>query len=179
MNETPSEMQVVTKSCSTCKETKPLTDFGFAKQSKDGHNYQCKKCRIISVAASHAKHPQTQATSQFRYTLSPAGRGVRLYIGMARRSTAKGTAFDITPEWITQRILKGTCEVTGIPFDLAVDPRGSGYKNSFGPSLDQTVPGKGYTQDNTKLVVWAYNGAKGTGSHEDVMKLAKAMCHVQ
>lgn len=82
-------------------------------------------------------------------------------------------------EWVEEHITPGTCEVSGIPFDFTPDGRGTGYKNSFGPSLDRTDSRLGYTQDNTKIVVWAYNGAKGTGTHEDVLRLAKALCNVQ
>lgn len=87
--------------------------------------------------------------------------------------------FDLTKEWIAEKLIAGSCEVTGITFDLNRDGRGNGYKKSFAPSLDRTNCELGYTQDNVKIVVWAYNGAKGTGSHEEVMLLAKALCHVQ
>ena len=33
------------KRCSLCKEVKPFEEFSPRKSSKDGYQYQCKKCR--------------------------------------------------------------------------------------------------------------------------------------
>ena len=87
--------------------------------------------------------------------------------GKAKRSGAEMT---LTREWFEERLAAGCCEVTGIPFDL------NGKWAPFAPSVDQTDPGCGYTPENTKLVVFMYNMAKNTWKHEDVLKLAEALC---
>ncbi len=43
------------------------------------------------------------------------------------------------------------------------------------PSIDRIVPSEGYTDENTQVVVWAYNAAKGIGTSNDVMILARAL----
>jgi hypothetical protein len=37
----------VNKTCITCKKTKPIEEFGVAKQAKDGHNGKCLECLRI------------------------------------------------------------------------------------------------------------------------------------
>jgi hypothetical protein len=80
--------------------------------------------------------------------------------------------FDLTLEWLSERIAKGYCEVTGISFDT----KGHGAPaRPFTPSLDRIDPSKPYTQSNTQVVVWIYNRAKGVHSHNDVVTMAKAL----
>lgn len=89
------------------------------------------------------------------------------------RAASKGWDFDLTPAWAQEKLQKGICEVTGIPFNFE---RGTvNAHNPFRPSIDRRDTSLGYTQDNCQMVVVAYNQAKGTWSHEDVLKLAKAL----
>ena len=83
------------------------------------------------------------------------------------RARDKGLDFSLTSKWLTDKLEKGVCEVTGIRFE--------GYCSSFAPSLDRKDPAKGYTEDNTQVVVWIYNRCKNNGSHEDVLRMALAL----
>ena len=82
-----------------------------------------------------------------------------------RRARDAKVDFDLDLEWFEQRLRRGACEATGLPF---VYP--------FTHSVDRTDPGKGYTKDNCKMVIWIYNAAKGSNSHEDVMIMARSLC---
>lgn len=86
------------------------------------------------------------------------------------RAKRKKLAFDLTNERVAKALEKGVCEVTGLPFVLQAKGR-----SPWAPSLDRTDPKKGYTLENVKVVVWAYNTAKGDWPAEDVVKLAKAI----
>lgn len=79
----------------------------------------------------------------------------------------------IDSDWIRERIEAGHCAVTGLPFDLSQVGRPPA---PLTPSLDQIRPGEGYTPENTQVVVWIYNRAKGADTHEAVMQLADALC---
>lgn len=75
-------------------------------------------------------------------------------------------------DWVSERIAKGFCEITGMPFDL----NGSGSPpNCLTPSLDRVDPSKGYHEDNVKVVAWIYNRAKGPNTLEDVLTFCRAM----
>ena len=101
----------------------------------------------------------------------------RLLANAKNRSAAKGWDFDLTKEWAISKLAKGRCEVTGIPFDFA---RGTTNEhNPFRPSIDRRDTSLGYTQANCQMVVGIYNQAKGTWSHNDVLRLAKALMEGQ
>lgn len=89
--------------------------------------------------------------------------------GAKQRAKKKGLPFDLTLDWVMERLHRGECEVTSIPFNF------DGGKNPFGPTIDRIVPQEGYTKENCQVVVWTYNAAKGNGTHEDVLILARAL----
>lgn len=63
--------------------------------------------------------------------------------------------FDLTLEWVAERILAGRCEVTEIPFDFSKSKHTR--RNPFAPSVDQIVAGTGYTKQNCRVVLVALN----------------------
>jgi hypothetical protein len=111
--------------------------------------------------------------SSNRFTETIPGRSKALFRAAKTRANRLGCMFSIDAPWIETRLAAGHCEVTGIPFDLK---RGfnCGHR-PWSPSLDRKNPGDGYTKENTQLVVFAYNAAKGGWTHEEVLKLSNAL----
>lgn len=93
-----------------------------------------------------------------------------IFNGVRFRALSRRLSITITPRWVLERLIRGRCEVTELPFDLH-----GGARNNFIPSIDQKEPGGGYTKENSQMVTWGYNAAKSTGSHEDVMRMARAL----
>ena len=154
------------KVCVKCNTEKPLTEFHNTTSSKTGKVYKSNTCKVCSRLEQNARYE------------TPASRASRLVCGMRSRCKKKGLEYDLTNEWVQEKLEAGVCEVTGIPLEL----KGGGLNNGgrpFAPSLDRTDPTKGYTMDNVKVVCWIYNGAKGVGTHEDVIKLAEALINVK
>lgn len=89
------------------------------------------------------------------------------------RAKLKGFEFTLTQEWVKLKLQHGVCEASGLPFshDLgsAQDP------NPWSPTVDRRDPKAGYTLENCRLVVWAFNVAKNAWSDEVVLVLAKAL----
>jgi len=90
------------------------------------------------------------------------------------RAKTFGLDFSLTNEWVEERLLKGTCEVTGLPFEFEAG-NGRGKRSPWAPSLDQKNPSAGYTQENTQVVVLVYNLMKADYSEEVVKQLAGAI----
>lgn len=88
-----------------------------------------------------------------------------------RRAKEQLLEFDLDLEWFEEKIKHGLCEVTHLPFVSSEKKMAP-----FAASVDRTDPNKGYTKDNCKMVIWAYNACKGDNSHEDVMIMARALC---
>ena len=91
------------------------------------------------------------------------------------RCRRKGIAFTLTREWVAQNYT-GRCAVTGIPFHIPTDAAEVKYgrQSAFVPSLDRLDPGGGYTPDNCRIVLWAFNRFKGRETDEQILTIAKA-----
>lgn len=124
---------------------------------------RCKRCHSIHTSSS--KRP-----NRADYRRTPMGIATDLMSGPKRRSASQTVT--ISSKWIAEKIQKGFCEATGIPFDLT---KPNGERRPFSPSIDQIVPSGGYTKENTQVVCWIYNAAKGAWNHDDVVKMAKAL----
>ena len=109
----------------------------------------------------------TKRTQKYKSTMR--GRAVAMYHG-----TKTGRRFrdgnELTPEWIMDKLQKGFCEVTGLPFTYGLESR-----NPWSPSLDRVDPSIGYTIENTRVVVWIFNAAKNVFKDSDVMLMAHAL----
>lgn len=70
-----------------------------------------------------------------------------------RSAINKGLKFDLTKDWIRERLNKGMCEMSGLPFDMI------GKRTSNSPSVDRIKPDGDYTQDNCRIVLWSINRA--------------------
>lgn len=73
--------------------------------------------------------------------------------------------------WVVRRLKRGVCAVTKIPFEF-MDGDGHEKANPYVPSADRKNPAKGYTKENTQLVVWAFNRAKGEYADSTFTRLA-------
>ena len=84
-----------------------------------------------------------------------------------KRAIAKGKDFNITVEWITEKMKNG-CEATGRAFE-----RLGGAATINSPSIDRIDNSKGYTMDNCRMVVWGWNAACGPWGEDALLKMFK------
>lgn len=113
---------------------------------------------------------------------TPKGRAKALLKSAKRASEKNGLDFDLTEDWIENKLVNGRCEVSGIEFDfssLNTGKTGHGSQNPFCPSLDKTNCNLGYTKDNVKVVVWIYNVGKQNNTHDDMLKLARGLIDME
>lgn len=159
------------KACSKCKQAHSTEMYFKDKSRPDGFCPQCKFCMTERAKARRERGQERAVQKLWRKRVrgNPAFRATRL-ISDAKKRRSEG--FTLTHEWISEKIAKGYCEVTGIAFDVT----GEGVPaRPFAPSLDRTDSSLPYTQENTKVVVWIYNRAKGVHDHNAVLEMAKAL----
>lgn len=117
--------------------------------------------------------PEKARKKALAQAATPRGRAGGLCRQAKTRAKERGLPFAMEVDDIERRIRAGHCEASGVPFDLSFG-HGAGLR-PWAPSLDRTDPTKGYTPDNVRVVAWIYNAAKSHWTHDDVMRLARAL----
>jgi len=102
-------------------------------------------------------------------------RAKTLYHGAKHRAKVKGIDFDLTVEWILERITKGRCAVSGIKFKVKTYNPDINYVNPYAPSVDQIIPSAGYTKKNCRLVVDFYNKLKNDRSDVETLNFCREL----
>lgn len=78
----------------------------------------------------------------------------------------KGIPFDLDEEWVLQQ--PKMCAITGKKFEIPAEGLGP-----LTPSFDQKIAGLGYTKENTQLICFWLNAAKGQWSEADIRALIR------
>lgn len=137
---------------------------------------KCECGNISRVYSSNLKRGKSKSCNKcnkgriFNYNKTPRGCAFRLMQNAKHRANKNKLEYSLHIFDIEKRLNKGCCEVTGIQFEFVQNKR-----HPFAPSIDRIDPKKGYTPDNIQIVCWVYNAAKGDNTHEDVLKLSRAL----
>ena len=115
-------------------------------------------------------HPQAVREASRKYRMHPEGRVRAMLASIRRNAKVRGFEFSLDVDDLLPAMRNGRCQVTGIKFDMQA--RGL---TPYSPSIDRINNSRGYTKDNVLLVIFGYNAAKGTGTHADVMAIARAL----
>lgn len=85
------------------------------------------------------------------------------------KKTAKNkkVKFDLTKEWMQSRLNNGSCEMSGIAFDL------EGKRTPNSPSIDRIIPGGDYTQNNCRMILWCVNKALSNLGEDYILNIFK------
>lgn len=186
-----------TKICSRCGRDLPATkEFFFKKSKRTGWLSGCRDCRRIMSRDAYRKrnkisHESLQKLEDFRtwrnkYGLrkkaaqrahDPIGYyATAMFNSSYRSSLRKKIPHTITKSWIRQQLDKGVCPVTGLHFRFPKPEEGDIIgRDPYRPSLDRIDNTKGYTPDNSRVVLWWYNIAKGPWTEEEIFTLAEAV----
>lgn len=141
--------------CVSCGKDKDQVSFG------NGKSGECNRCAKQRWSAANAVKIRAQ----------------RLYGNAQKRAKSQGWVEpDFGSSWIEEKIRAGSCEVTGIPFDLDTQVSDTVHaKNPWVPSIDRIDSAKPYSRDNVQLVVYMYNVCKSEFNHKDVVKFCRAI----
>lgn len=134
------------KFCPGCKELKHVSEFSLERRSKSGLQCRCRMCQKIASAAFF----KMRCASGDRPWLAKN-------LHSRTRSSAKkrGLIYELSPEWFLAKLEAGVCELTGLPFGR------SGFGDPNAPSPDRLDNEIGYTDENTRVILWWINQAKG------------------
>lgn len=110
-----------------------------------------------------------------KYYCTLNGRASHMLNNAKQRAKRSNLPFELTKEWLINKLKLGKCEVTGLPFTFVINGGRGHHVNSFSPSLDRVAPNLGYTPDNVQVVCWIYNRARGAFPLEDLKTMVKAL----
>lgn len=136
-----------TRICRKCKVEKSYSEFYV--NSKGNRPHLCKDCVKERERTYKQSKPELIAERYSKWRQEK--RGFALVNVARNRAKSKGVPFDLDPEDIQARIDRGSCEITGIPFDLT-KPR-----SWNAPSLDRINPSEGYIRTNTRVILYSLN----------------------
>ena len=144
--------------CDTCGEWKPIGAMGKYPHRNNHVSRHCKTCK-------------NKAEKEKRYTKT--GRSGYIFSRVKSRAKKKGLAFDLTLSFISERLkrIDFKCEITSIPFALDSTNNGGPKWNTL--SVDQIIPGQGYTQENVRFILHSLNMALQKMSDKEFGILAK------
>lgn len=184
------------KLCKKCGVEKPLTDFHCDNRRRDGFSNTCLICHKDSErqrknkankkyykrygsgkyaakrAAWHDRNPHKKYEYHKKGYETIEGRARHLFNGAKQR---RFNEFTLTLDHVINELTKRYCPVTGYAFDLRVNTNGKRSRSwsPFAPSIDKIDPRKGYTNNNTRIVIWQYNAMKGELSDSEVLTLCR------
>gem|GEM_PF-1835794 len=107
------------------------------------------------------------------YKATTNGRAKVLLSNAKQRCKEKNVQISITAEWIEEHLKRGTCELTGIPFNFGPPTEGI-TRLPDAPSLDRINKHKNYTEDNTRVILWAVNCALAEYGTEIMLPILQA-----
>lgn len=90
------------------------------------------------------------------------------------RAAKKNIPFNLDEEWMRSK-WTGFCAITGVPFVAAFERYGARGPHAYSPSLDQIIPGGGYTKGNVRIVLWCVNAFKGQMADREAQVVALAL----
>lgn len=139
----------------------------WARKNKEKIARYAKKWAQANPKKASKRTEEWRKRNPIKFTIS------NLLSQSKHRAKLKGVEHNITAEWLQPKLERGVCEITGLPFDFSFG-LGKG-KLPWAPTLDRIIPELGYTKENTQVVVWMYNAAKHTYTHQEVMMLVNAL----
>jgi hypothetical protein len=157
-----------TRTCLLCNRERPLVLF--AKNVIEPCCQLCYDTNRQKTQLSWQERRQRMMEPSVAPPIQLVKRADRLWHAARLRAWRNELPFDLTKDWVIERLEMGKCEITGIEFDA-----GTNGSRTFSPSVERRNPELGYVAGNCLVVVWIYNSAKGPGTHEDVVRLARAL----
>jgi hypothetical protein len=108
------------------------------------------------------------------YKRTTWGRAKVLLNNARKRCRDKNVNISLSTEWIQAHLERGTCEITGMPFSFEPPPEGI-TRRPDAPSLDRISKHEHYTEENSRVILWAVNCALSEYGTDNMLPILKAM----
>jgi hypothetical protein len=143
------------RTCKMCDKVLPLAEYHQSYSKKQKKWYPLSRCK----ACERQRYLNTRRDDPARYLLYSA----------KTRARKRGFECTLNKAWIQERLERGTCALTGIPFQETWDKR-----TMYSVSLDRIDSTLGYTPENCRLVLWGVNCALSNWGEDGFKIIAEA-----
>lgn len=164
------------KRCCICKEVLSIKCFSQNRSKEDGLQDACRVCQR-DYRQKNLEHRRQKDREYYQRNRSKIiertvkyqqdNRVVHLLAQIKYRSKSKGIPFDLTKEDI---VIPEYCPILGIKLNFA-----SGKVRPDSPSIDQIVPGGGYTKDNIWVISQRANVIKNDATPSELIQIAEVL----
>lgn len=141
------------KTCSVCKQVKPLSEFHKNVLKRDGYDITCKDCK-------HERYLKRRKDDYFS----------SFCVTKKSECKSKGIPYNLTPEYLSS-IWTGVCPIFGVELVRTVDAR----SHISSAHLDRLDPSKGYVKGNVTWISGRANRIKYDATPEELRKIADWM----
>ena len=154
-------MDGVSKVCQHCNQIKPLDCFVKSPTSEDGRRNCCRACKNAEERQWKKDHSELAKSRHDRYYFTLKGCLEKKVYDSVRRAKQYDLQCDITLDSMLDLYKQqdGRCLLTNIPLQYDKDASVVGTFKPYSISIDRIDSGKGYRQDNVRLVCLAVNFA--------------------
>lgn len=153
----------------------------YREKNREAHLQRAKdyRARNKEAVASYARkyreeHRDAATTARRNFD----GCVTTLFNSARARARNKKLPFDLTRAWVEDHLRPMVCEATGITLQFK-EGEVNASVSPWAPSLDRIDSTLGYTVNNTRVVCWMYNRAKGPQTDTELRVLARAICNME
>jgi hypothetical protein len=155
-----------TKICTTCQESKLLSDFHTNPMGSQKKASKCKNCRNEANRLYDIKKKTANKDYMTRRRKSNPERA--LFWACKDRARRKNIPFNITLDDI---VIPPCCPILGIPLDNAIG-KGIGTPDNSA-SVDRIIPEKGYVKGNILVISSRANKIKSNATITELEKITE------
>lgn len=160
-----------TKTCTTCGEVKPLSEFVRKAQNKSGYSSQClvcnrERCKAYARSGKLASHIKKD----------PIRWKLRSLVKQSKcRAKEAGIDHNIDLDYLRE-ILPPRCPYLNVEFKWEVKINsGHNSPDPHSPSIDRIDSSKGYIKGNVAIVSHRANAIKNNASETELLDIARAV----
>ena len=166
--------EIINSSYKTC-EAKDIADMLLGAGLRERSVSNIQKYINKLLAKDELKEKRRKQFEKWAHKNPIRYRASALFYAARNRAKKKDIPFDLTRDWIEEKLNHGFCPITGIEFNIKKYGRREDYNrvHPHAPSLDQIKPSAGYTKDNVQVVVDQYNKMKSDKTIEETLYLAR------
>lgn len=170
-NKTKEIIQSSYKSATILEIQSIINSNGLRKRNKKGLSQY-----ISKLVESDIKREERRKKAEIIALSDPIKyRAKTLVSGAKQRAKKKNIPFNLTYQWVENKLREGYCEVSGTLFFIRPYSTKENYTkvHPHSPSLDQIEPSGGYTMDNVQIVCDQVNKFKGDRHESSMVVIAQ------